>query len=92
VLVAGSDGKGVMEMVESIARKMGTDAVPNIDELYKPTLDEISRQRFVSALRKHVLVDKASEMKESFETIVKPAMRKSDKEFPKDGPHVKPPS
>jgi SAM-dependent methyltransferase len=89
VLVAGSDGKGVTEMVENIARQMGTDVVPNIDELYKPTLDEISRQRFVSALRKHVLVDKASEMKESFETIVKPAMRKSDKEFPKDGLEVR---
>jgi len=76
-------------VVEAIARKSDTDATRNIDELYEPTVDEISRQRFVSALRKHVLVDKAAEMQESFETVVKPAMLERNQEFPKDAVEVR---
>ena len=53
-------------------------AVQDIDSLFIPTIDEIARQRFVSALRKHVLFDKAAEMKRSFETVVKPAIQKTD--------------
>jgi hypothetical protein len=44
-----------------------TADIPDIDALYRPTHDEVGRQRFVSALRKHVLVDKAAEMKSAYE-------------------------
>ena len=61
-----------------------TEAVSDIDALFNPTIDEIARQRFVSALRKHVLVDKAAEMKASFETTVKPAIQRTDAAFPRN--------
>lgn len=76
-------------MAGNTARKADADGVRNIDDLYQPTTDEIARQRFVSALRRHVLVDKASRMKESFETMVAPAMRKHSKNFPADGVEVR---
>lgn len=44
----------------------------DIDQLYRPTHDEFARQRFVSALRKHVLVDKADEMKAAYEREGRP--------------------
>lgn len=70
-------------MAEAAAKTHELESVPNIDALYEPTLDEIGRQRFVSALREHVLTTKAAEMKESFETVVRPEMLRKNKDFPK---------
>ncbi|MDX2144950.1 MAG: class I SAM-dependent methyltransferase [Rhodospirillaceae bacterium] len=56
----------------------------DIDALYRPTHDELARQRFVSAVRKHVLVDKAAEMKAAYEREAKPAYRRRRGRDPKD--------
>jgi SAM-dependent methyltransferase len=56
----------------------------DIDTLYKPTHDELARQRFVSAVRKHVLVDKAAEMQASYEGNAKPAFARNKGRAPKD--------
>jgi SAM-dependent methyltransferase len=71
-------------MTEATIKLLNREVVPDIDALYEPTIDEIARQRFVSALRRHILVDKAAEMKASYETFVKPAMQEKDGAFPKD--------
>jgi SAM-dependent methyltransferase len=69
-------------MTDSTVEQNDKESVCDIDALYEPTIDEIGRQRFVSALRKHVLVDKAAEMKSSFETVVRPAMQRRNEAFP----------
>jgi SAM-dependent methyltransferase len=42
-------------------------ALADIETLYRPTHDEVARQRLVSALRKHVLVDKGEEMRAAYQ-------------------------
>ena len=46
--------------------------IPNVAEMVKPTHDEIHRQRFVSILRKKILMDFASDMKVVYEKKVEP--------------------
>lgn len=61
-----------------------TDSLTDIETLFSPTHDRAVRQRFVSAFRKHVLVDKAAEMKAAYETVEAPAFRKAKGRAPKD--------
>lgn len=58
--------------------------VPDIDALYRPTHDEVGRQRFVSALRKHVLIDKAAEMKWAYEASAKGRFARRHGRSPRD--------
>lgn len=46
---------------------------PNISEVMAFSQTELSRQGFVSALRKHIMVDLASEMRGDYESNVKPS-------------------
>jgi len=61
----------------------------DIDSLYSPTHDEIARQRFVSAVRKHVLVDKAAEMKAAYDREAKPAYKRRHGHAPKDHEQIR---
>ena len=40
-----------------MAAQMESIAVPNIEELFRPTHDERARQSLVSMLRKHAIID-----------------------------------
>ena len=60
------------------------DQLADIESLYQPTHDEVARQRLVSALRKHVLVDKADEMHAAYESTAVPAYDKAHNHPPRD--------
>jgi SAM-dependent methyltransferase len=59
-------------------------ALTDIETLFQPPHDRAARQRFISAFRKHVLVDKAAEMKQAFEAAEAPAFKKARGRPPKD--------
>ena len=59
-----------MTMSAQIDRR--NSAVPDIEALALPTLDERSRQRFCSALRRHAIQDLPEVLREDFEGRVKP--------------------
>lgn len=71
----------------SISRS-DTSAMPDIDGYFRPTHDEVARQGFVSALRKHVLTDKLGEMKDVYENHVKPAYARAVGHAPKTGVEI----
>lgn len=56
----------------------------DIETLFQPTHDRGVRQRFISAFRKHVLVDKAAEMKVAYQDAEAPAFAKKKGRKPKD--------
>lgn len=49
-------------------------AIPDIEAMAKPTLDERGRQRFCSALRRYAIQDMPEVVREDFEGRVRPAM------------------
>ena len=57
---------------------MTAQAFANIDTLAKPTANELARQKFVSTLRKTVLVDVGAAMKQTYESSVAPAFEKAN--------------
>lgn len=63
--------------------------IPNVAEMVKPTHDEIHRQRFVSILRKKILMDFASDMKVVYEKKVEPQFEKSNGRKPNDGREIR---
>ncbi len=65
-----------------------TDTLPDIDSFFQPTHNEVARQSFVSALRKHVLVDKLGEMQQVYEGKKKAAFTKAKGHEPKTGDDV----
>ena len=65
-----------------------TGQTGNIDALYRPSHDEYARQRLVSALRKHVLVDMKADMTRLFNEQVSPAFKKTHKRAPKNDREV----
>jgi len=65
-----------------------TATLPDIDSYFRPTHNEVARQSFVSALRKHVLVDKLGEMKRVYEDEALPAFKKAKGHAPRTGDDV----
>jgi SAM-dependent methyltransferase len=59
------------------------------DALAAPIHDERARQQFVSALRKHVMVDMAAEMREEYTQRVLPRFEAANKRPPRDGVEVR---
>jgi len=57
----------------------------DINALYCPTHDEAARQRLVSSLRKHALIDMKGEMARSYADEAVPAFKKKNKRAPKTG-------
>lgn len=51
-------------------------AVRRIDEIALPSHDEAARQRFVSTLRKRLLVDMTGRLRDTWETQVEPGLRR----------------
>ena len=51
--------------------------LPDIESYFRPTHDELARQRYVSALRKHVIMDKQGDMERMYHTDIAPAYKKS---------------
>ena len=62
--------------------------VPDIDALYRPTHDEISRQRLIGALRSHVRGDMVSTMQRDYEQKVAPAYEKAHGHAPQTGEEI----
>ena len=56
---------------------MTTGTIDNIDAVARPTTNELARQKFISTLRKSVLVDIGGQMKETYESAVAPAFEKA---------------
>ena len=48
---------------------------PRIDQLARPTHDEAARQRFISTLRKRVMVDMAQQLRSDYDAAVAPQLR-----------------
>lgn len=61
----------------------------DIEALYRPNHNEVARQRFVSALRKHVLIDKAIEMRSAYDVAAKAAYAKTHGHPPRDHWEIK---
>jgi len=53
---------------------MSTQAMTDIETLFRPTHDERARQQFVSTLRKHAIVDLRDMMKRDYDGRVEPAL------------------
>lgn len=62
-----------------------TQTLPDIDSYFRPTLNERARMGFVSAVRKHVLVEKQGEMKREYEDIAVPAYKAATGHAPRNG-------
>ncbi|MSO65873.1 MAG: class I SAM-dependent methyltransferase [Alphaproteobacteria bacterium] len=63
--------------------------LPHIDAVVEPTHDEHARQRFVSVLRKRVLLDYAKDMKTVYEHVVEPRFTRKNRRKPKSGNEVR---
>lgn len=63
-----------------MAAKPDTTPPANIEALYRPTHDERARQRAVSVLRKHAIVDLREAMRADYETRVEPALASSGRQ------------
>ena len=53
-----------------------------------PTRDEAARKAFVSTLRRHVLIDIAARMRQSYDEVVKPGFEAREGRAPGSGPEV----
>ncbi len=62
--------------------------LPDIDSFFRPTHNEIARQKYVSALRKHVLFEKQGDMERVYETEVAAAYNKAKGHLPKTGVEI----
>lgn len=60
-----------------------------IDQIATPTHDEAARQRFVSTLRKRIMVDMAGRMKGAYTSDVEPRFRARHGRKPRDGREVR---
>ncbi|MBM3504486.1 MAG: methyltransferase domain-containing protein [Alphaproteobacteria bacterium] len=61
----------------------------NIDDVFEPTHDEVSRQRFVSILRKRVLGEFAKDMQTVYSHTVEPRCERKNGRKPKTGIEVR---
>ncbi|PPR77438.1 MAG: Ubiquinone/menaquinone biosynthesis C-methyltransferase UbiE [Alphaproteobacteria bacterium MarineAlpha2_Bin1] len=64
-------------------------SIKNISNMLKPNHDEISRQKFVSILRKKILVDFASDMKFVYKNKVEPNFENLKLRKPKNGREIR---
>jgi ubiquinone/menaquinone biosynthesis C-methylase UbiE len=64
------------------------NAIRDIDTLVDPTHDELARQQFVSRLRKHVLREVSGDMRDAYESAVKPAFVAAHGREPENGVEV----
>lgn len=64
------------------------NAIRDIDTLVDPTHDELSRQQFVSRLRKHVMKNVSNEMRDAYDNAVKPAFVAANGREPENGVEV----
>ena len=60
-----------------------------IADVVEPTHDEVNRQKFVSILRKHVLIDFAGDMRTAYDERVKPRFVEENGREPKDGVEIR---
>jgi ubiquinone/menaquinone biosynthesis C-methylase UbiE len=65
------------------------NAIRDIDSLVDPTHDELSRQGYVSRLRKHILSDLTANMQNSYEKAVRPAFVAEHGREPENGDEVR---
>ncbi|MSO65979.1 MAG: class I SAM-dependent methyltransferase [Alphaproteobacteria bacterium] len=61
----------------------------NIDQVVEPTHDEHSRQRFVSVLRKHILVDFAQDVRSFYDHAVEPRFARQHGRKPTTGVEIR---
>src|SRR5262245_9617499 len=59
------------------------------DALAAPTLDERARQQFVSALRKHIMVDMSARMRRVYSEEVEPSFTEQNGRAPSSGLEVR---
>ncbi len=71
-------------LVPEGSRALDTHRLADIEAPYTPTHNEVARQRFVSALRKHVLIDKAVEMRAAYDASAMATYTKSHGHPPRD--------
>ena len=61
----------------------------SIENIAQPTHNERARQRFVSSLRKRVMVDMAQSLRRAYEHEVLPAFKQAAKRPPRDGREIR---
>ena len=67
----------------------GETALPSIDAIPQATHDEAARQRYVSHLRKYVMADLQTEMRQVYDTAVEPAYQTKNGHAPEDARAVR---
>ena len=60
----------------------------NVDDVPQPTQNELSRQAYVSELRRFIMTDLAKDMRSTFDAEVEPAFQKSQGRKPESGREV----
>ena len=63
--------------------------IKNIANMLKPNHDEINRQKFVSILRKKILVDFAEDMKSVYKNKVEPKFNDLNSRLPSNGREIR---
>jgi ubiquinone/menaquinone biosynthesis C-methylase UbiE len=63
--------------------------IKNVGQMLESSHDEVNRQRFVSVLRKRILVDFAKDMRTIYEKKVAPQYRRKHGREPKDGREIR---
>lgn len=69
----------MLSMIRGMPRNARSATLPRIDEIALPTHDEAARQRFVSTLRKRVMVDMATRLREDYDRTVAPTLRAQER-------------
>lgn len=64
-------------------------APARIDEIARPSHDEAARQRFVSTLRKRIMVDMAGRLKDTYVGEVEPGFRAAQGRAPRDAREIR---
>ena len=68
-------------MASNVSIDQARQAVPDIEGLAHPTVEERGRQRFCSALRRYAIQDMAEAIQKDFEERVKPALEAKGADF-----------
>jgi len=63
--------------------------IKNIETVFDPTHDEVARQRYVSVLRKRILLDYARDMKTVYDHAIEPRFVRKNGRKPKTGNEVR---
>ena len=65
------------------------NVIRDIDTLIDPTHDELSRQQYISRLRKYVLSDMQDNMRDAYDTSIKPAFIQDHGREPENGDEIR---